>query len=62
MKKLYYQEFPGRPVVITQHFDCSGPGFDSLLENQDHASQVAWPKKERKTFISTILFTCHVVK
>ena len=50
MKKLYYQEFPGRPVVITQHFDCSGPGFDSLLENQDHASQVAWPKKGKKNF------------
>ena len=42
------QDFPGSPVVRTQHFHCRGPGFNPWSGNWDPASLAAWPKKKKR--------------
>ena len=45
-KKEHLREFPGSPVVKTQHFHCCGLGISPWLDNKDPISLVA---KKRST-------------
>lgn len=47
-KRKEYSEFPGGPVVWTQHFHCHGPGVQSLVEGTK-IPQASWPEKKKKS-------------
>ena len=51
-KKHINGDFPGCPVVKTQHFHCKGCGFNPWSRNQDSACCMVRQKKNKILFMS----------
>ena len=51
-KKHINGDFPGRPVVKTQHIHCKGCGFNPWSRNQDSACCIVWQKKKNSVDVN----------
>ena len=48
MSSKFVEDFPGRPVVRTLHFQCRDCGFNSWLGNLNPTCLAVKPKKKKK--------------